>query len=208
MKKHILVYILTVIGLSLSINVLCKNYDQFESSPIQKTNSMSNDSCDYKKRIKTIIKEYINGESESIFEDEFLSYFTKINKKHNHCSFPHELEDVRLYFELSDSCLISNSAHDIRAVKLAIKLYLLNKNNVEVTEHFSCCVIPKIALTNINFFIETMYELNENDANRCIRKLKYIRKHCEVHEILQQLENIKEKRYLKYIDKIKAVLNK
>lgn len=163
------------------------------------------DSCFFANEIKKTIVEFINGENELIYKSNFIDNFLKISKYHNECYFPQNNEEINLYFLLGDT-LLQIAYKEERAAKLLIDLYLVNRNNVELSEYYGSKIIPKLATKNIIFFIKVMKTKTEREANKCIGKLKYIKDSTEIKLIKEEIDKIDNQSYLRIINKIKDVL--
>lgn len=165
-----------------------------------------NDNCLVANKIRANILEYINNETESIYDKSFISLFPKINAYAWECSFPRNNEETRMYFYLGEVVLLNKAEFDERAMKLVIDLYLVNRNNVELSEYYGFRIIPKIALKNISSFIKVLSNRTEKEAIKCINKLKYIDSSSNIEKIKNEIDKIDNEEYLVLIDRIKEML--
>ena len=155
-----------------------------------------------KKQLRGIIKDFISNGDESIYEESFISIFSKIKENTIRCSFPFEEEDIKLYYFLGSSILSGKSAHDIRAMKLLIDLYFLNKNNAEASEYYGFELIPRAAVGNIANFVKALSSMSETNTDSCIDNLDVIKEKEDIDKIKNALKEMKDQEYQEIIEKI------
>lgn len=212
MKTKQIILFITII----SLFTVCKSSNQKEigipesKNVSVKTNQIKalNDTCLEVKMIRKTIVDFIENRNEEIYKDDFVTSISKINKIHGKCFFPNNSDDIKLYFILGDSVLLNKVEHDMRAMKLLIELYLVNRNNAELSEYYGFRILPKAATKNIKAFVQVISKFPEKDANKCIGKLKYIKEEEKINKIKSDINKITEQDYNPIINKIKEKLPK
>lgn len=151
--------------------------------------------CATAMELKNVIMNFINYRDEAIYEEKFLVTFSENNEKHNDSYFLDNKEDIRIYCFLGDSSLVQDLNTDERAMKLLVDLYLLNKNNAELSEYYGSKVIPKAALRNTEFFVKVIAGKTEEEANQCIRNLKNVQQNADKEKIRNAMAKIDKAEY-------------
>lgn len=163
----------------------------------------SKDSCAEATKIHETIVGFIEEGNDKIYDDDFIACFSAINAKHGDCYYPGNNNEVRLYFFLADSVLLNKVKNDEKAMKLLIELYLVNFNNVELSEYYGFIVLPKAASININSFIKVLSFKTEKEADRCISRLEYIDDISEIERIKSNIANINNPEFIEIVRKIR-----
>ncbi len=191
----------------LFLTISCKGGENnFYSKNCNFQLDQSSDTCILAVRIKQTIEDFVNNKSEVIYQEDFISAFEKINQNKTECYFPNNSSEVKLYYFLGDSILLKKVEQDERAMQLLINLYLVNRNNAELSEYYGSRILPKAALMNIKAFIEVLSGKPDRDINKCIGKLKYIRDTSEIERIKSEIDKIDNQKYSSIIQKIRETL--
>ncbi len=153
-------------------------------------------------KIKNTIEDFINNGDNTIYKNKFIKLFAKSNKYHNNCYFFANIKNENLYFYLGDSVLLKKVKTDDRAMRLLIDLYLVNKNNAELSEYYGTKIIPKAASENIGAFVKVLSKKTERETNTCINKLKNIDNDADKENIRKELTKFHKQKYLLIVNKI------
>lgn len=164
------------------------------------------DACVIKVRLKGSIENYIENGDESIYSSEFITSFSIINEYHDSCYFPGNNQEVKLYFFLGEKVLLEKLKSDERAMRLLIDLYLLNKNNVELSQYYGSVIIPQAIIRNTKAFVKVLANKEDKEINKCIGKLKYIDSKADIDKINKKLKKLKEPEYIAIANKMREKL--
>lgn len=164
------------------------------------------DNCATATALKNTILNFIYSGDKTIYEKEFLASFQQNNEKKGECFFPDNEMDVKLYLALGDSALLKELNTDERAMPLLIDLYLLNGNNMEVSNYYDIKVIPKAALKNTEAFVKALSGKPESEVIRCIVSIQNIKQKEEKERIKDAIKNLGKEEYLPIVDKMNEAL--
>jgi hypothetical protein len=162
--------------------------------------------CAATEEIRNTIINFVFTKDKAIYEKEFLALLSKNKEKQNGCYFPENEMDVKLYLALGDTSLINDFTTDERAMGLLIDLYLLNQNNMELTEYYGLKVIPKAALKDTKAFVKALSSKTEREAGLCISALKNVQEKPDKDKIKAAIGKLGKSEYSSVLDKMNKTL--